>query len=734
MRNLIAMVVSLAAVGAYAADVTWTGLDASNPTDWFAPDNWDGGAAPAAGDSVTIPSGVANMPVLSAPTPALASVSVAGTLTFTNWTTCLSATTVTIPSGGIVTCAGPFTDTEMSNRVWIACTDLTVASGGKVDVSDKGYNHSTASSGNNIEGFGPAHGYKKQTTYRPAAHGGWGSGENHFDYAQANVAYDSASEPILPGSGGYGNTSTAGGAVRIDASGTVSLSGDILADAADVGDTSTQYRTPGSGGSILINCDRVVGTSGARVSANGGGCLKKTFPKVEARFPGAGGRIAIHYSAATQEPGDLDGVFFSAAAGWDKGQGSEADRYPSARYRYIESLSSQNGTLWFTDEKAYGENLANLGTHFAGRLANVASLTVNGNLTVTNRLGFANEGVALTVTGNLSIEGNFGTFSFGETEVDSTRARKTACGTSPVTLTVGGDFILVDGARTDIYAGATNGLGAVGADVTVGGAFSVGANSTVYLYSHPANGGAPRISAASCTIADGALVSADTFGFESASSRTTDGLGPGGGTGVKKTPYASTAGSYGGLGGGAAEGKMYGSDIYPDLPGSAGATGYTMPTAGTLTAAGGGVVHIKTTGSVIVNGTISACGTLTGGAGNTTGGTFGGGSGGAILLEGKTFSGGATAVLSADGGSSTATYARGGGGGRVSVIVGDEYTSDVKPSRLVVEESLPAAVFSGTATVAGGTVGSAETGIAGGDGTIRFVTIKSGRGLTIFVQ
>ena len=731
MRKLIAMVVSLAAVGAHAADVTWTGADATDPTDWFAPDNWSGAAVPAAGDSVTIGSGASV--VLSNSTPALASVSVAGTMTFTNWTTCLSATTVTIPSGGTLTCAGPFTDTEMSNRVWIACTDLTVASGGRIDVTDRGYDHSYGS-GTDVLGNGPGAGYKRSTTYRPATHGGWGSAENHFNYAKASVVYDSASEPVSPGSGGYGNTSTAGGAVRIDATGTVSLSGDILADAADVGDTSTQYRTPGSGGSILIFCNRFVGAESVRLSANGGGFLRVVYPKDEARFPGAGGRIAIHYSSEAQQLGDTDGVFFSAASGWDKGRtGAGNDRYPSMPYLNINAQSSQNGTLWFTDNKIFGENSAFLGTHFAGRLSNNESVMIDGDLVVTNRLGFANDGVSLSVAGNLTVRGKFGCLAFGVVETTSTYARKTACGARPVSLTVGGNFTMEGGARADIHAGATNGTDKAGAVVVVGGEFSVGAGSTLYLYSHPVNGGAPLIEASSFTLAETGVISADTFGFESAANRTTDGLGPGGGTGVKKSPYASTAGSYGGLGGGAAEGKMYGSDIYPDMPGSAGATGYTMPTAGTLTAAGGGVVHVKVTGAIVVNGSISANGALTGGVADDTGRTFGGGSGGAILLEGKTFSGGAAAVLSADGGSSTATYARGGGGGRISVIVGDKYSPDIPSSRLSILESMPDS-FLGTATVAGGTVGSADTGIAGADGTIRFVTVNSRSGLAIFVR
>ena len=67
------------AFSAIAADVTWTGaMDA----DWATASNWDGGV-PQAGDSVTIPSGVANMPILAASTPALDSITISGTLTFT---------------------------------------------------------------------------------------------------------------------------------------------------------------------------------------------------------------------------------------------------------------------------------------------------------------------------------------------------------------------------------------------------------------------------------------------------------------------------------------------------------------------------------------------------------------------------------------------------------------------------------------------------------------------------
>ena len=723
MKKLMAIVASFMAVGVYAADVAWTGADATDSTDWFAPDNWSGAAVPAAGDAVTIPSGVANMPILAASTPALDSITISGTLTFTNWTTCLNATTVTISSGGIVTCAGPFTDDDMSNRVWIACTDLTLASGGKIDVSEKGYGG----------GKGPGKGYVASNNGAGGAHGGWGGAFNHYSEAQANVAYDSASEPILPGSGGNGHP--AGGAIRIDASGLVTLGGNLLANGQNT--ANSDYRTGGAGGSILVNCNRIVAAAGVRISAEGGSIAGKNYPTSNMRLGGAGGRIALRYNPEYQTASDIAGAFISAAAGYDMWvKGTSTRQYPASRYpaNYIDGGAAQDGTLWFPDSKVFGVNLAYLGTHFAGRLANVSSLEVDGDLSITNRLGFANEGVSLTVTGNLSVEGNFGKLMLGDTEQTSNRARKYANGSSPVALTVGGNFSLSDGARADIYAGMTNGTGAVGANVTVGGAFTVGENSTVYLYSHPINGGSPRITAASCSIAETALVSADSFGFESVRSSKSNGTGPGAGIKIG-TSGETTGASHGGLGGNADASKIYDDPIYPTLPGSSGGTSASIGKTIRLALAGGGVVHIKTTGAFALDGSVSANGILSG-AGNKYDFRFGGGSGGSILLEAKKFTFGSTAQLSADGGSTTATRGCAGGGGRIALIEGEEYSPEVKPSRLTILESMPDS-FLGTATVAGGTYGgdgSFEDSAPGEDGTIRFVTVNSGSGLAIFVR
>ena len=187
---------------ARAAEVSFTGASATNPGAWGESDNWSGGAVPVAGDDVTIPAGftVTN----SASTPALGGVSVSGTLVFQNWDTALNATAVTVPNGGVLTCAGPFTDTEMSNRVWVVCTDFTLASGGKVDVNAKGWGSTArlravygpggksgeASVGN--QGGGAAHG----------GFGGWG-------YTGNGTVYGDVAEPVCPGSSGSPYTASA---------------------------------------------------------------------------------------------------------------------------------------------------------------------------------------------------------------------------------------------------------------------------------------------------------------------------------------------------------------------------------------------------------------------------------------------------------------------------------------------------------------------------------------------
>jgi len=135
-RSLLAIAgVILGVSFAGAATRTWTGAadsDWHNAANWTPSDNW-----PQAGDSVAVSGGHV---VLSNSTPLLSSFSIGNaTLVFTNWGTTLSADSITVQSGGVLTLPGPFTNTMVSNNIVIECTNLTVDAGGSINGDGGGY-------------------------------------------------------------------------------------------------------------------------------------------------------------------------------------------------------------------------------------------------------------------------------------------------------------------------------------------------------------------------------------------------------------------------------------------------------------------------------------------------------------------------------------------------------------------------------------------------------------------
>ena len=96
---------------------------------WEDPSCWMPAAVPQEGDTVLVTNGVATTLLVSSPTPRLAAFVVSNsaanaetTLVMSNWTTRVAADTVVLGANARVTCAGPFTVNEMSNRVWLAGT------------------------------------------------------------------------------------------------------------------------------------------------------------------------------------------------------------------------------------------------------------------------------------------------------------------------------------------------------------------------------------------------------------------------------------------------------------------------------------------------------------------------------------------------------------------------------------------------------------------------------------
>lgn len=158
---------------------TWVGATGN----WFVAANWTPNDSwPTNGDDATITNGCV---ILTNTTAALSSLSISNaTLVFTNATTNLEAKllagNVYVRSSGIVTHTLN-TDTNSADgwgvdgRVYIECTNLTVASNGWINADGKGYyGGRNAWGGYNAPGYGP--GSTPGSTYGPggAGHGGAG--------------------------------------------------------------------------------------------------------------------------------------------------------------------------------------------------------------------------------------------------------------------------------------------------------------------------------------------------------------------------------------------------------------------------------------------------------------------------------------------------------------------------------------------------------------------------------
>ena len=117
-----------------AAVQTWN----TTTGDWSTAANWTT-AVPSGGDEVVI-TNLGAFVLLTNSTPWLSSVTISNAqLSFSNWNTTLYVTNLTILNSGILTCAGPFSNNCMSNRVSLNCTTLVIEANGAIDVQAKGF-------------------------------------------------------------------------------------------------------------------------------------------------------------------------------------------------------------------------------------------------------------------------------------------------------------------------------------------------------------------------------------------------------------------------------------------------------------------------------------------------------------------------------------------------------------------------------------------------------------------
>jgi len=214
-------------------------------------------------------------------------------------------------------------------------------------------------------------------------------------------------------------------------------------------------------------------------------------------------------------------------------------------------------------------------------------------------------------------------------------------------------------------------------------------NSTLTLVGSLSTGAYPYIRTDNLQVNSGSTITGNGKGCARISG--VDGSGPDGsgictagaagyGHGGSGGNIATGGASYGGIGGASlyfslsqAGGIAYGSATLPVQYGSSGGNSASTATSANYGGEGGGIIYIVTTGTMTINGTISANG-VDGriGDGNHS---SGGGSGGSIFLSTGTFSG-STCSLTATGGIGATTGSGepsgGGGGGRIAV----KYTTD----------------------------------------------------------
>jgi hypothetical protein len=675
--NVATSSVCAVTVTAYGGEpFVWTG---AFDDDWHNPLNWNLHAVPVAGSEAVIGTGSV---LLTNATPDLASFTMSGgTLTFSNWTACISATHVMLEAG-TVTLPPAFTENQMSNRVWFVCTDFSLGQDALIDVSAQGYRSRE----------GPGCGGSEVNVGAGAGYGGHGGDTSDYRGAKGGVSYGSIAVPLAPGSGGGSRSETilnggaGGGAVRIEAAGDVLINGHILADGGNGYDSGGG----GSGGSISIACNRFGGTKG-KLHANGGDGATTSAET----GGGGGGRIALDYQALIGSPD----VALSARMGTHSYSLLDTGHpFPEKR------RAPQLGTLYFSTPALLEERLRLSG----GALTNVYGYIHFGSQTVWTLQGITlcNTEVGVSSGTVWSVEGAC-TLASALLVIDP-YAR----------FSVVGDLSLNANGSLRIYSAATNGSERIyGNQLDVSGALTLAAGAWIYPYSESKKGASVCFSLGSLQIMANGGIDAVGRGFARD-------YGEGRGTAGNTT--GSGAG-YGGRGGntvtGAIGGKTYGSSLRPTLPGSGGGTGKQGEGGG-----GGGLLTFKIAGDLTLDGEINV------GGGRAAGATRGGGgSGGAILIDCRTFSGGASGRLLAYGGdAATTTICGGGGGGRIAVWFGEPYTPQVAASRLVITETAPDS-YAGSVSVANGSGYASETEYSE-PGTVRFVRVLPMQGTLLLLR
>jgi hypothetical protein len=597
--------------------ISWDG--GGDGVSWEDGDNWSSDTVPGATSDVTIDSTVTVDIAGTTTIESLVLGNVGGTTSpVLNFNYDALTTGALIINGGDLTVhTGADVTHTVGTTVVVGTVYIDVQSGnatitGTMNADGKGYtllNGSGAGSDRGSYGSGAGHGGQGGDTYDLNAGGG--------------DVYGSITTPVTIGSGGGQNGAsgggTGGGAIRLDVSTNLVLNGSITVDG---GNGTTSNAGGGAGGSILLAVAGQLSGTGT-VTADGGNGVNTLSGG------GGGGRIAISYATQT------DTRTYQAYGGGV----SSVDFTGGAGTIYINDTTAATTELIIDNN----DSVVGVSDYYA---AGMTPITPSGTPLTLNltTLTIRNEG-NLDLNSDTTI--NATTLTWNDSGIVTDRGGTMSPISGAGSLTIpSGATLYADTART--WSSVAN-----------SGTISHSQNSTAATY---------RIDITT------------TGDFTNTGTIDTDGLGylgyEGPGAGLDRGSYGSGAG-HGGLGGttshaNGGEGSAYdfggvctpGVDCDSASPTTIGSgSGINQNTTSTrqyLGGHGGGAIELTVGGNLIVDGAISASGSVGSNFGS------GGGSGGSVWLN-VTGTLSSTGNVSADGGDALVANAGAGAGGRVRI-------------------------------------------------------------------
>ncbi|WP_413288783.1 beta strand repeat-containing protein [Bdellovibrio sp. HCB337] len=607
-----------------------------------------------------------------------------------NYSSIINIRSLTIANTGVLTHRGCTTAgcTPIALNV---SGDVTIASGGVITTNGLGYlgGYQTGPDAvvNNVS-TGQTYNFAAgANTTAGGSHGGWGGWKSSSPGLTPNLPYGIIKYPDTFGAGGGGFSSTqkggnGGGVVRMTIAGTLTLDGNgtTAAISANGADGSCGG---GAGGSIDITAKYISSsTSGLLISANGGaGGSAATCGGPRISGGGGGGRIAINYLTGLQGTMAINSTYVRAYGGTQIT--STVAYYGGSGTIAVGTPSSSSGDLYVYGpyNSTYVTNSTPIGAF--GWVSSVTAATI----TFTN---YTSQVVAGQYVGLISPDADAEVLV--APAITGTTSTTITNGTVDLTtVTSVGKLWTIYDTRYNVWDNVNIGDAAlvqsgylgVGSTTTISNTAklmtanltspTININNTAVLSHIPSDStyvGRLKVEATNVTIASGASINVDGMGYlggrnsgmrgtNSSNIGLTYGLTTNGGS------DQDTGGSHGGIGGYDDDPSF--KDYFPgaafdsiSLPLEAGGGAGTADAVGPYDPGGngGGVVYLSASGTLTVNGTISAKG------GNYNGGYGGGGAGGSIRLSvGTITSSSAGVLITAAGGNGFG----GGGGGRISI-------------------------------------------------------------------